>query len=116
MIGTECFATKPQCRLTLWRRIRHMISSVPVVTAVKVLGHYRLRLTFKDGLVGDVDLSDLNERAGVFEPLKDPAFFSQVYVDSEMGTIAWPNGPDLDPCGLYESVVATTPHPQSATG
>lgn len=91
-----------------------MLSPVPVVTAVEVLGHYRLRLTFKDGLVGDVDLSDLNERTGVFEPLKEPAFFSQVYVDTEMGTIAWPNGTDLDPCGLYAEATAARASAQAS--
>lgn len=38
------------------------------VCDVEVLGHYRLRLTFSDGLVGDVDLSHLAEWEGVFTP------------------------------------------------
>lgn len=47
------------------------------VCNVEVLGHYLLRLTFSDGLVGDVNLSHLAEREGVFAPLHDPAFFAQ---------------------------------------
>ncbi|MGQ0521444.1 MAG: DUF2442 domain-containing protein, partial [Actinomycetota bacterium] len=37
----------------------------------------------------------------VFEPLKDPALFAQVSVDAIAGTIAWPNGVDLDPDVLH---------------
>ena len=33
------------------------------------------------------------------QPLKDPAFFVQVFV--EMGAPTWPNGYDLDPIHLY---------------
>ena len=34
-----------------------MAADLIEVTGVKVLGHYRLRLTFSDGRVGDVDVS-----------------------------------------------------------
>jgi len=76
------------------------------VSEVEVLGHYRLRLTFSDGLVGDVDLSHLRELGGVFTPLRDPAFFAQVRVDREIGTITWPGGTDLAPEVLYERAAA----------
>ena len=71
------------------------------VTAVEVVGHYRLRLTFEDGMVGDVDFG-AREWRGVFEPLGDPAYFARVAVDSEGGTIAWPDGADMAPEPLYE--------------
>ena len=51
------------------------------VTNVEVLGHYRLRLGFSDGLVRDVDLTRLGERGEVFVPLRDPDYFAQVRVD-----------------------------------
>ena len=38
----------------------------------------------------------------MFAPLKDPAFFAQVRVDEERGTVVWPNGLDLDPETLYD--------------
>jgi hypothetical protein len=83
------------------------------ITDVQVLGHYRLRLTFADGLVGDVNLSHLRMSGGVFEPLQDPECFSQVMVDPELGTVVWPNGADLAPEVLYERA---TGHPVRTVG
>lgn len=75
----------------------------PDVTDVQVLGHYRLRLTFADGLQGDVDVSDLADLPGdLVAPLRDPAYFRQVRVDPEQGTVVWPNGVDLAAERLYE--------------
>jgi hypothetical protein len=71
------------------------------VTDVKVLGHYRLRLTFSDGRVGDVDVSDIRAKGNLFADLRDPDYFARVQVDPEVGTIAWPNGLDLAPERLY---------------
>jgi hypothetical protein len=71
------------------------------VVGVEVTGRYRLRLTFDDGLVGEVNFED-REWHGVFEPLRDPAYFERVRVDAEGGTIAWPNGVDMAPETLYD--------------
>jgi hypothetical protein len=66
------------------------------INAVTHLGEFTLRLEFSDGSIRDVDLS--TELHGeVFEPLRDPAVFAQVRVNSETGTIEWPNGADLAP-------------------
>ncbi len=67
------------------------------ITDVKVLGHYRLRLTFSDGQAGDVDVSDVSEMDNLFADLRDPAYFAQVSVDPDLGTITWPNGLDFAP-------------------
>lgn len=75
------------------------------VTAVEHLEEYRLRLTFDDGAHGDVDIAELVRFDGVFEPLRDLAEFRRVHVDSESGTIAWPNGADLDPLVLYSKAM-----------
>jgi len=72
------------------------------VTGVEVVGDYALRLTFADGTVGEVHFAD-REWRGVFEPLRDPAYFARVAVDPESGTIAWPNGADMAPEPLYEA-------------
>ena len=76
------------------------------VTGVVVLGNYRLRLMFADGVVGDIDFSNEDFSGEMFEPLKDPAFFARVFVDHELGTIAWPNGLDFAPEPLYEKCAA----------
>ena len=70
------------------------------ITEVEVIGEFRLRLTFEDGTVGDVDFSERDWR-GVLGPLSDPAYFALVEVDPDAGTIAWPNGVDLAPEPLY---------------
>ncbi len=74
---------------------------------VEYMGQYRLRLTFADGFVGEVDLaSKLEGKVGpVFEPLRDPVFFAKVRVDAELGTIVWPNGADLAPDVLHEQAI-----------
>jgi hypothetical protein len=69
--------------------------------AVKVIGEHKLRVTFKDGLVGDIDFTGRHWR-GVSEPLADPAFFAQARIDPEIRTVAWPNGFDMAPETLYE--------------
>ena len=71
------------------------------IVAAKALGDYRLHLRFEDGVEGVVDLAPLLSFQGIFEPLRDPAYFAQVRVDADLGTVAWPNGADLDPDVLY---------------
>jgi len=68
--------------------------------AVEVIGEHKLRVTFKNGLAGDIDFTGRQWR-GVSEPLADPAFFAQAYVDPEIRTVAWPNGFDMAPETLY---------------
>jgi hypothetical protein len=78
------------------------MSRLPRVLEVEHLGKHRLRLTFSDGLVCELDFSEAaGDWGGVLEPLCDPAFFSQVAVDPAAGTIAWPNGVDFDPDVLH---------------
>ena len=80
------------------------------VRAVEHLGGHRLRLTFADGLVGDVDLASrfTGPVGPVFAPLRDVEFFAQVRVDDELGTVVWPNGADLAPDALHEQVLSLT--------
>jgi len=73
---------------------------LPRVTAVEPLNSFRLRLTFTDGLIREVDLSD-DLWGPMAEPLQDPDYFRQVRVDPELGTVVWPNGYDLDPDVLH---------------
>lgn len=73
----------------------------PLVRVNKVLAlrPYTVRIEFEDGLVKEVDL-DRYLRGPVFEDIRNnPALFAQVVVEG--GTIAWPNGADIDPDVLY---------------
>jgi hypothetical protein len=67
------------------------------IIEVRHLGDHRLFLRFSDGADGEIDLAPLLQFTGVFEPLRDPQFFALVRVDSDIGTIVWPNGADLCP-------------------
>lgn len=72
------------------------------VISVEPLLPYRLRVVFADGVQGEVDLSD-RLFGPVFEPLKNPALFRQAGID-EFGVVCWPNGADLAPDALYETI------------
>ena len=78
--------------------------TIASVVSVEQTGRYRLRLRFDDGAEGEIDVRSTTTFEGVFEPLSDPAFFSQVRVDEDAGTIVWPNGADLDPLVLHSKV------------
>ncbi len=72
------------------------------VVDVKPLEHYKIELSFADGLKAVVDMKVVvGSFDGVFAPLNDPEFFRQVRVDPEIGTIVWPNGADVCPDVLY---------------
>jgi len=75
----------------------------PDITDVAVPRHGTLRLTFADGLVGEVDVLE-RMRGPVFDCLRTPERFAEVRVDPELGTVCWPNGADLAPDTLYERV------------
>jgi hypothetical protein len=77
------------------------------VVDARTLGDYRLYLRFEDGVEGSIDLAPILSFRGVFAPLRDPAYFAQVRVDRELGTVVWPNGADLDPDVLYGSITGT---------
>ncbi len=76
------------------------------VVAVRHVRDYVVWLKFEDGTEGEVDLRQ-SLRGPVFEPLKDINYFKQVRVDSEIGTIVWPNGADIAPETLYDRVHVT---------
>lgn len=83
------------------------------IAAVEVVGGYRLLLTFEDAMVGEVDFGG-REWRGVFEPLREPAFFARVRVAREAGTIAWPNGANMAPEPLYEEACRNIVEPASS--
>jgi len=77
------------------------------IVAATPLEAYKLHLRFEDGAGGVVDLTSHLSFRGAFEPLHNLAYFRQVRVDPDLGTVVWPNGADLDPDVLYSQVTGT---------
>lgn len=71
------------------------------VESVEYLEAHRLKLTFSNHNICEVDLAD--ELYGeIFEPLNDVEYFKQVFLNPETSTIEWPNGADFAPEFLYQ--------------
>jgi hypothetical protein len=86
----------------------------PDITAAEVVHHGVLRLTFADGLSGEVDVLD-RMRGPVFEDARTPEGFASVETDAETGTVVWPGGADLAPDTLYQRVRSGAwPEPHAA--
>ena len=80
-----------------------MIGLTPDMTDVTVVDHGVLRLTFADGVSGEVDVLD-RIRGPVFERARRTEGFAQAALDHETGTVTWPGGADLAPDTLYARV------------
>lgn len=80
-----------------------MIGLTPDITEATVVSHGVLRLTFADGLAGEVDVLD-RMNGPVFDQARTPEGFATVAPDPETGTVVWPGGADLAPDTLYERI------------
>jgi len=61
---------------------------------------FKLICEFREGEVVEYDMSDIKTDSGsMIEPLRDPAFFSKVFI--EAGAPTWPNGYDVSPETIY---------------
>ena len=80
-----------------------MTGLTPDITAVAVVEHGVLRLTFADGVVGEVAVLE-RMRGPVFAEAVTPEGFDDVTIDREIGTVVWPGGADLAPDTLYERI------------
>jgi hypothetical protein len=78
------------------------MTDIIYVTDVEALEGHRIRATFTDGAVKDIDLSEVLSAGGVFRAIYDQReIFEQVAVNPETGTVEWPGEVDLDPEVLY---------------
>jgi len=74
----------------------------------EALPGFKLRLTLTDGRVIERDVKPLL-KGPVFERIRnDPAEFARLRVEG--GTVAWPNGADLDP----DVLIWNGPPPETA--
>lgn len=70
------------------------------VQSVVPISDRHVRVGFTNSEQRDIDLTPYISTGPIFAPVRnDPIFFRQVYVEG--GTIAWPNGADIDPDVLY---------------
>jgi hypothetical protein len=69
------------------------------VQSVELREGYTINVLFTDGSQREINLIPYL-KGPIFDPIRvDPALFSSMQV--EEGTIAWPNGADIDPDVLY---------------
>ncbi len=71
-----------------------------VITGFAIAGPYTLRIIFDDNTSETIDFWPL--RGELCGPLRDRALFERVRLDSEIGTLVWPNGADFDPATLHD--------------
>ena len=71
------------------------------VVEAKPLRHLEFAVKFADGLTGRIRLQP-SHLYGVFEPLKEPAFFNRLHVNE--GFVTWPGEIDLAPDAMYEAI------------
>ena len=79
-------------------RMSHPIHKV---SAFQIVGPYRLRVTFTDGVSRTIDFEPIL-RGEMYGPLKDLNLFNAVMIDPEVHTLVWPNGADFDPATLHD--------------
>jgi hypothetical protein len=69
------------------------------VRSVTPLDSFRVLVVFDNGSEREIDLEPYLH-GPVFDPIRsDPRMFSSMKIEG--GTIAWPNGADIDPDVLY---------------
>jgi hypothetical protein len=71
------------------------------VEQFEIVAPYTLRLRFDDGVEQRIDFRQVLE-GEVFGPLRDPAVFNAVELDTTFGTVQWPTGADFDPETLHD--------------
>lgn len=78
--------------------IAHQIYTI---TSFEIVAPCTLQLTFDDGAEKTIDLSPIL-RGELYSPLLDLDFFNKVRLDTERGTVVWPNDADFDPATLHD--------------
>jgi len=71
------------------------------VTSVEVLGNYRLRVSFDDNVVKEINLESVLE-GEIYGPLRSRRVFASARIDPEVHTLVWPNEADFDPAVLHD--------------
>lgn len=80
------------------------MSFMPSVIRAEYRGDFRIHLVFNDGSQGTIDFRPWLD-GPVFEPLAHVDYFQRFFIDG--GTVAWPNGADIAPETLHETVLVS---------
>lgn len=71
------------------------------VCSFEIISAYTLRVFFNDMTEQIIDFKPI--LAGeLYSPLRNLELFNRVQIDSEVGTLVWPNGADFDPATLHD--------------
>ena len=70
---------------------------------VQVTAKNTLEVLFEDGIKGKIIFTSSRFR-GVFKSLENEDTFRKVFIDREIGTVAWENGLDLAPDIMYKEI------------
>lgn len=75
----------------------------PIVRVIgfEVIGPHQLVVRFSDGTQQQIDFRPVLY-GPLFGTLQDLVLFNRVSLDSEVGTLVWPNGADFDPSTLHD--------------
>ncbi len=71
------------------------------VTHFSIVGPYTVHVVFGDGTEQCIDFKPVLQ-GPLFGPLRDVATFNRVRLDTEVGTLVWPNDADFDPATLHD--------------
>jgi hypothetical protein len=71
------------------------------VTRFSIAGPYTLMVAFADGTEQRIDFRPVLH-GPLFGPLQDLDTFNAVRLDTEVGTLVWPNDADFDPATLHD--------------
>jgi Protein of unknown function (DUF2442) len=82
---------------------------VPDIIAAHTTSQRELSIQFDNGYQGTLKLDDfIDSYTGVFKPLLDPEYFDCLSINTDLGTVCWPNGADLCPDSVYKHMIKTT--------
>ena len=70
------------------------------VTAFEVTGEHTIRVEF-DGVSRTINFEPVLS-GELYGPLRERDVFNRVRLDSEVGTLVWPNEADFDPATLHD--------------
>jgi hypothetical protein len=71
------------------------------VTRFSIVGPYAPAVAFADSTEQRIDFTPVLHGM-LFGPLREFATFNAVTLDTEAGTLVWPNGADFDPATLHD--------------